>query len=524
MNLKRKSRKDQQRGVAMLIAMLAVVLLAIIGLGFMFMADTENSANNNYKDAERAYFASRAGVESVRSMLTFGSAFAGQAAALKMPTQGAPTGVIYVENSNGGAVDPTSGATLDTELCKEQFPQLQLGAGQQGAPCTATPSTNYFASVVNPGQVIDANSQSALLFPWVRVTNKQNYMGLLNQMVDGSNPASATPATMGLQVCWDGLTQYTIDPTTQTCGGTASPGTGGQMNPVWTLTSLALTPALGQKPGSRRMIQEEVAISPPLYVLPKGAVSAQAPISIKGKLTINAFDNCTCTSTGNSLPGAVCDKSKWAIYSGGLVTNQVPSDALTSGQGSGAAAIDSSAPWPYKIPQLINAFTQGVNPPAGLSCTGTPNPFAVPSVYADCGSMAGPSFGGYPTTLLPSPVFSPTGPGPQTTYIPGSVHLTGNTSGSGVLIIDGDLDVNGGLNFYGLILVRGKISFTGGGSQAVNLYGAILAGEEVNAQDQADGDSIGGSFNFQYDSCALKLPGKQQQGPATLLAEHETMF
>jgi len=521
MNLKRNNRRNRQRGVAMLVAMLAVVLLAIIGLGFMFMADTENSANNNYKDAQRAYFASRAGVESVRSMLSFGSPFAVQAAGMTMPIQGVPTGVVYVENSNGGAVDPTTGTTLDTELCKEQFPKLVLAAGPQGAPCTVTPN-NYFAPLVNPGQVIDANSQSALLFPWVRVTNKQNYMGLMNQMVDGSNPATATAATMGQQVCWDGVTQYAI-PTGQTCAATLSPGTGGSMNPVWTLTSLAITPAIGQKPGSRRMIQEEVAIVPPFSILPNGAVSAKAPITLKGKLTINAFDNCTCTATGGNLPGTACDKSKWAIYSNGLVTNQVPPDAFTSGQGTGAAAIDQSAPWPYNIPNLINALSAGVNPPPGVSCTGASNPFAVPSVYSDCGTMSGTSFGGYPTTLLPSPVFPP-GTGPQTTYIPGSVHLSGNTTGSGILIIDGDLDVNGGLNFYGLVLVRGKISFTGGGSQAVNLYGAILAGEEVNAQDQPDGDSIGGSFNFRYDSCALKLNSKQQHGPPALLAEHETMF
>ncbi len=502
----------------MLVAMLAVVLLAIIGLGFMFMADTENSANNNYKDAQRAYFASRAGLESVRNMLSFGSPFAAQAALMGPPAQNVPANVIYVENSNGAAVDPTAGATLDDELCKEQFPGLGLAAGAAGAPCTITPP-NYFTPLVNPAQIPDANTSGALLFPWVRVTNKQNYMGLLNQMVDGSNPAAATPALMQQQVCWDGITQYPIL-AGQTCAGTKSPETGGQMNPVWLLTSLAVTPAVGLKPGSRRMTQMEVAISPPLFVLPNGTVSAQAPITIKGKLTVNAYDNCTCTATGGSLPGTVCDTSKWAIYSAGAITNQVPPDAFTSGQ---TPPIDQNAPWPYKIPQLINALSAGVNPPSNVSCTGPSNPFAIPSVYSNCGTMSGQAFGGYPTTLLPSPIFPPDS-GPQTTYIPGSVHFTGNTSGSGILIVDGDLDINGGLNFYGLILVRGKISFTGGGSQAVNLYGAILAGEEVNAQDQADGDSIGGSFNFHYDSCALKLNAKQQPGPPALLAEHEAMF
>jgi hypothetical protein len=518
MKLKQKSRKDRQRGVAMLVALLALVLLAIIGLGFMFMADTENSANNNYKDAERAYFASRAGLESVRSMLAFGSPFATQAAAMTMPTQGTPTGVIYVENSNGGAVDPTSGATLDSELCKEQFPNLGLAAGPQGAPCTVTP-LNYFAPVVNPGQVIDANSQSALLFPWVRVTNKQNYMALLNQMVDGSDPATATAATKAEQVCWDGTAEYPL-PAGQTCAGTASPATGGQMNPVWMLTSLALTPSIGQKPGSRRMTQMEVAIAPPLYVLPNGTVSAKAPITIRGNLQVNGYDNCNCTPTGGNRPGMLCNKKPYAIYSAGDINQNGAAATLTSGESQ--ATLPDVHPWPYDVDALINAYTQGggYKTPPGMSCTGTPNLSATPAVYANCG-IVGTDFGTYPPP--PGPPTSSAGSVPQVTYIPGSVKLSGN-SGAGVLIIDGDLDVHGGLQFYGLILVRGQINFTGGGSQKVNLFGAILAGQDVTAQDLAIGDTIGGSFSFTYDSCALKQSGQQKQGPPALLAEHELMF
>lgn len=518
MNRSRKIRGNKERGVAMLVAVMAMVLLAIIGLGFMYMADTENSANNNYKDAQKAYFASRAGLESVRSMLSLGSPFAAQVALMGPPTQNIPGNVYYVENSTGGAVDPTGGPALDTELCKEQFPGLNLGAGVQGAPCAAV-STNYFTPIVNPVDIPNSNTGGALLFPWVRVSNKQNYMGLLNQMVDGSNPAAATPAQMGQQVCWDGLTQYPI-PAGQTCTATPSPGTGGKMNPIWLLTSLALTPPVGQKPGSRRMTQMEVAIAPPLYVLPNGTVSAKAPITLQGNLQVNAYDNCNCTATGGNLPGKVCDKSKWSIYSANDISQNGNAATLTSGQDP---PIDPNAAWPYKIPQLIDALSAGVLPPPGVSCTGTTNPFAVPSVNADCGTMSGGSFGAYPDISTSPATYLP-GQGPQTTFIPGSVKLTGNTSGSGILIIDGDLDVHGGLNFYGLILVLGRISFTGGGSQAVNMYGAILAGQDVNAQDIALGDNIGGSFNFRYDSCALKLPSKQIPGPPAMLAEHEAMY
>ena len=50
MNGKNIKRLKTQRGVAMMVALLALLLLAAIGMGLMFMADTENSVNNNYRD------------------------------------------------------------------------------------------------------------------------------------------------------------------------------------------------------------------------------------------------------------------------------------------------------------------------------------------------------------------------------------------------------------------------------------------------------------------------------------------
>jgi hypothetical protein len=127
-------------------------------------------------------------------------------------------------------------------------------------------------------------------------------------------------------------------------------------------------------------------------------------------------------------------------------------------------------------------------------------------------------------TLTPTPTEPTNYTGGVTEYIPGSVKLTAGATGGGVLIVDGDLEINGGLNWYGLILVRGKVSFTGGAGPAVNLYGALLAGQDVTATDQAqqDGDKFGGSINFHYDICALNNSGKGN--PPQLLATHEIMY
>ncbi len=98
----------------------------------------------------------------------------------------------------------------------------------------------------------------------------------------------------------------------------------------------------------------------------------------------------------------------------------------------------------------------------------------------------------------------------QITYVPGNEHLCGNAPGNGVLVVDGNLDINGGLQFYGLIIVRGVISFTGGGSAGVNIYGAVLAGQQSYVDT-----TLGGSANIYFNFCALPQ-GSRDQPPRVL--------
>ncbi len=96
MNGKTTKRLKSQRGIAMMVALLALLLLAAIGMGLMFMADTENSVNNNYRDSQKAYFAARAGAENVRLLLANGGSLNASATNLTMPSSVVNTGMIYV--------------------------------------------------------------------------------------------------------------------------------------------------------------------------------------------------------------------------------------------------------------------------------------------------------------------------------------------------------------------------------------------------------------------------------------------
>jgi Tfp pilus assembly protein PilV len=538
MTRKTKNHLKQQRGIAMIVALLALVLLAAIGTALMFMADTENSVNNNYKDSQKAYFAARAGAEQVRLLLATDTATKNAAMGLTMPNAAGPSGIIYLLNPASGAeaIDPTSKAgttvannpNLDDQLCWEKYPLMAMTppAGYAG-PCSGALLLPPATPATFPSQNIAASTPGALTsttlpYKWVRITNKQNFMGPLNQRVD----SSVSVALDGQQICWDGSTQVV------SASATPCQNQSPVLMPVWELTSLAVTPPLGNAPGSRRMVQMEVAFAPPL--VPPAPISVQAPVNLQGSYVLNAYDNCTCTcvtpkngpAVCTSKGAAACNGSAHAVYTQNTVSVTGGAGSTITSYGTDptqSASVQSVNPWPnsLNVNNLINHYKAGAQSPSfASSCSGTANFTAKPPTYLNCGTQTSQSFGDYPSGLPTEPAIGSYQS--VTEYIPGSVKLTSAASGSGILIVDGDLEINGGLNWYGLILVRGKVSFTGGAGQSTNLYGSILAGDDVSATNQAQTDNFGGSINFQYDVCALTRLGGT--APPTLLATHEVMY
>jgi Tfp pilus assembly protein PilX len=76
------------------------------------------------------------------------------------------------------------------------------------------------------------------------------------------------------------------------------------------------------------------------------------------------------------------------------------------------------------------------------------------------------------------------------------IKLAGGSSGCGVLLVEGDLDVNGGFSWHGVILATGSVKYTGGGSKQVT--GGMLSGGTVDA------DMVGGNANIVFCSSAVK--------------------
>ncbi len=68
-----------------------------------------------------------------------------------------------------------------------------------------------------------------------------------------------------------------------------------------------------------------------------------------------------------------------------------------------------------------------------------------------------------------------------------TLKLSGGSHGAGILIVDGNLELNGAFNWYGLIIVMGALDYTGGGEK--NVTGGIWTGETATVSVDVGGNA-----------------------------------
>jgi hypothetical protein len=494
MRLKRGLR-NRNTGVVLLACLLALMLLTAIALGLMYLGDAETRTNDNFRSSQQAYFASLAGLQNVRERMML----ANVAPHLIVPPTAMPgssNSVLYVLNP-AGMTDAVTPATVgsnyyDEELCREM--------AAQNINCPLASSNITTAAEHGPPNL---NTATGLPYKWVRINRKANA-----SCAPYYNNGSAGSSTLNTQVCWNGVNELpvTLLPVTDCTlsAGSDPPG----WSPVYELTALAVTAN-----GASRLLQMEVAQDPPLVT--RGAVDSQDHVDLNGSLLVNGWDYCTCTCTTTRVngqdtttctnrAGLVCDGTHYAIYAAGTVDNPTPSETLIAGT---SQPVVQNQPWPWDIDALVARYRDAAGT---VNVTQAPYNWTCPT--GSCGTRSGQTLG-VPPTFPPSPPNNPVGPvgmSRQVTYVPGNLQLSGGALGNGVLVVDGNLDIHGGLEFYGLIIVRGVISFTGGGSSGVNIYGAVLAGQQSYVDT-----TLGGSANIYFDFCSLPQ-GSQDQPPRML--------
>ena len=64
-----KARGQKERGMALLLALFALLLLSAIGLCMVLSSDTETRIDANYSSSLRSYYSARSGLEEVRDLV-----------------------------------------------------------------------------------------------------------------------------------------------------------------------------------------------------------------------------------------------------------------------------------------------------------------------------------------------------------------------------------------------------------------------------------------------------------------------
>jgi len=102
-------------------------------------------------------------------------------------------------------------------------------------------------------------------------------------------------------------------------------------------------------------------------------------------------------------------------------------------------------------------------------------------------------------------------PTPKISHFTGSVAFkgSGNISGAGIMIVDGDLTITGTLDFKGLVIVRGKTKVGESDIQGnARLWGSLWT-DDINLV-------VAGNAFVQYSTKALALAGSMTPGPSFL--------
>ena len=78
-----------------------------------------------------------------------------------------------------------------------------------------------------------------------------------------------------------------------------------------------------------------------------------------------------------------------------------------------------------------------------------------------------------------------------------STTLNGD-QGQGILLVDGDLEIQGSYQFYGIVLIRGSLKTSGGGSTDAHFWGAVMA-----ANVDLELNTLTGNATLNYSKCAI---------------------
>ena len=494
-----KKLKNSERGVALIVALLMLMLISAALMGMIMMSNTETNVSANFRDEQTAYFSSKAGVEEIRDRMR---ATATDTLGATIPTTALPgstNGILYITNPAAGeTVTPwlPLGAVStypDDEICKEVTCISGVPTGTWYT--TGSASTTYKATPLIP-------------WKWVRVMAKLNKPSASSKLMP-VNGSSGSDTTAGYRVCWNGANEVAISNITYTSCAAANSA----YKPVYELTALAVTAS-----GSRRMSQYEVSQTafPPL----PGAMIFDGPSPTYGAPNSNAFG-----VSGN-------DANLGMLGNGtGCPATPGPAQPAVGGFDNASATTLSGA-----IPRPGSYTGAGGSPSVQNvgSNLGTLNTVdGLQALVNSITAAADPAniYNGNTSSLTNLG----TGASPVINVVNGDLTIGGGLSGAGILLVTGTLTMSGNPSYTGIILVIGKGVFTKNGGCNGTMDGSILVANmnDINGVpiplglgNKPGSPTInwngGGNASINYDCCTINSLG--QSFPYRIVTQRELIY
>jgi hypothetical protein len=459
MNSTRHRRsKHSQAGVALLIAISALLLISVVAISLIVATGMETSLSGNYRSSTGAYYAARAGLEEGRGrLLSRNPNYFNTTSPGFIPATLALGQVRYVTNPVG--VENVLTAYPDTEYATE-FGAPPPGGGVQ-----------TIASVAP----LPVAGITGALYKWVRIN-------------------SITEASINIDVNGD----HVLDNTTPLFfdGQHLNLNSTGQQ--ALEVTSLAVLPD-----GTQKILQYVVAptvltMNFPAAVTAVGTYTGATSFGNQsGGFGISGTDFCNPAAEQYAVAGT--NSTSITNLSGKLTpAGNYPGTGGSAGPPA-IASVGSNAAGMQSFPDPLHpGQTLDLTSIAGLNQLVSEIQSAADYTVPDCSTTSNLGSASNPTVVM----------------VTGNCSLSGNPSppGSGILLVQGDVQYVDH-PYDGLILAIGTGVFEQPASRLTHFYGSLVLAQTVDPISHAPLATPGtptlnwlsgsGNPNLQYDSCLV---------------------
>ncbi len=258
---------------------------------------------------------------------------------------------------------------------------------------------------------------------------------------------------------------YTVNIQHKTSGGNVlywgdSNGDGTNEQNTTTGQNIYLVTSTASSASAGKTLEAVMTRIPPITV--NAALHVEATTEIKGSSSVNGND--ACGSSNVAGVATTLPVSPDPVDVGGAsVVNGSPSETYNA--------------TPMDVPAMINDWMNSAN-----------YSYNYTSYKVDTGMHWGTPSGSSPYCTVNNVVYY---------NMNGTdLKLAGGTTGCGILLVNGNLELNGDFNWYGIIIVSGSVTMTGTGSTHT-IRGAVIAG------GSAEADLVGGNTDILYCSTAI---------------------